>query len=578
MTIHLYLQRMTLRNKFSFVALLLVCATLICCRLIYPGKNKPLQITTWDALGYYLYLPAAHIYHDDTALAWFPSIDARYYLSGGSFYQAIDLPNGRKVFKYLRGVSLMQWPPFMLAHQYCLHTRRYPADGFSAPYQYAIAWWALLWVCASLCLLRYLLLKFFHDRTVALSLLLLLLASNALQYIAVDAGQSHAWLFPLHILMLWFTIRWHSHYNASGMFVMAFILGFSTIGRPTEAVLLFLPLLWNCNDRERWKEKWSIILSQPAQWLALSGGFLAGIFPQLLYWKRVTGTWVFDVGSKWDFLSPHWRVLFGWEKGWFIYTPVALLFVSGLLFLRRFPFRGALITFCLLNIYIIISWHIWRYGGSYSTRALVQSYPVFAFPLCALLERWIQSRWQWALLPLSLWLIAVNLFQIGQYNHGVLHYDEMNRRYYGAIFLNPHPSPLQMSLLDQADWHGADTLTNPNLWHDDTTKLTLKQGQPLFDTIIQARHVSGFLRVQWSLRSAPGRWNQFLCAALLQGRDTLKARSFRLDNALMNEQEYAHYAFDFDLCSPGHFILWCEGTNGPAVQTRLKVQYTKAEK
>jgi hypothetical protein len=567
---------MTSRNRFSLVALLLVCTAFICCRLMYPGKDKPLQVTTWDALGYYLYLPAAHIYHDDTALAWFPAIDVRYNLSGGSFYQAMELPDGKKVFKYLRGVSLLQWPAFMLAHQYCLQTKRYPADGFSSPYQYAIAWWAILWVCASLFLLRNILLRFFSDHTVALALLLLLLASNAIQYIAVDGGQSHAWLFPLHVFMLWFTVRWHASYRAANLFGMAFVLGLSAIGRPTEAVLLFLPLLWNLNDPLRWKEKLSIVLSQPLQWFALVAGMLAGILPQLVYWKRVTGSWVFDVGSKWDFLSPHWRVLFGWEKGWFIYTPVALLFVAGLFFLRRFPFRSALITFCLLNIYIIISWHIWRYGGSYSTRALVQSYPVFAFPLSALLETWLRSRWRPVLLALSLCLISVNLFQIGQYNRGILHYDQTNRRYYGAIFLNPRPLPLHMSLLDEGDWHGDEALTNASLWHTDTAIQIVKPGLPLFDTVIQVPQVSGFFRVQWSLHSAPGRWNQFIHAALLQGKDTLKARSFRLDNALMNDREDAEYAFDFDLPAAGRFILWFEGPEAQGRQTRLKVQYTKS--
>jgi hypothetical protein len=31
---------------------------------------------------------------------------------------------------------------------------------------------------------------------------------------------------------------------------------------------------------------------------------------------------------------PHFRVLFGGEKGWFIYTPITILFIVGLFLMR----------------------------------------------------------------------------------------------------------------------------------------------------------------------------------------------------------------------------------------------------
>jgi hypothetical protein len=93
------------------------------------------------------------------------------------------------------------------------------------------------------------------------------------------------------------------------------------------------------------------------------------------------------MGSKWYFLFPFFRVLFGFENGWFVYTPITILFVLGFFFIKEYPFRKAVIAFCLLNIWIIISWSDWKYRGTYSTRALVQSYPVFAFPLTAIITK-----------------------------------------------------------------------------------------------------------------------------------------------------------------------------------------------
>ncbi len=109
------------------------------------------------------------------------------------------------------------------------------------------------------------------------------------------------------------------------------------------------------------------------------------LLPQVIYWYHVTGSIVFDVGSKWSFANPFFRVLFGWEKGWFVYTPVTVMFILSLLYIKEKPFSSAVKWFTFLNIYVIISWFDWRYGGSYSTRALSQSYPVFGLALATML-------------------------------------------------------------------------------------------------------------------------------------------------------------------------------------------------
>ena len=141
------------------------------------------------------------------------------------------------------------------------------------------------------------------------------------------------------------------------------------------------------------------------------------------------------LGSKWDFLDPHWRVLIGWEKGWFIYTPITVLFAAGLFYVRGMPWRKSVLVFSLLNLWIIIAWHDWRYGGSYSARALVQSYPVWALAFAALVERAWATRLRWPLMALCGYLLFVNLWQIRQYNNGVIKYDGMTLQEYRHIYL-----------------------------------------------------------------------------------------------------------------------------------------------
>ena len=97
---------------------------------------------------------------------------------------------------------------------------------------------------------------------------------------------------------------------------------------------------------------------------------------------------------------------------------------------------------------MIIAWHDWHYGGSYSSRALVQSYALLALPFAAFLERAFASRWRWPALALCGYLLVVNLFQIKQYNNTVIHYDRMNFEAYWGVYLDADPTEADRALLD----------------------------------------------------------------------------------------------------------------------------------
>ena len=555
-----------MKNKVSFSAVVLIILTYTFCRVIYSDKDSalPVKVTTWDALGYYLYLPSTHIYNDDTSFAWFNEIDQKYQLSGGEFYQATLHRNGNRVYKYLRGVSILQTPFYYLAHAYCKVSKHYPADGFSYPYQLAIAYGALIYFFLSLLLLRWMLLRYYSDPVVTLSLLLLTIASNSIQYIAIEGGQSHAYIFPLYVMILYLTYKWHQRYKLIYVFAIGLCIGLASISRPTEAVMLFIPLLWNVSDKVAWKAKWNVVRQQPAQWILVSLGGFIGIAPQLMYWKRVAGSWIYDVGSKWDFLNPHFRVLFGPEKGWFIYTPVAILFVVGLFFIRQKPFRTAIITFCVVNIYIIIAWHIWRYGGSYSTRALVQSYPVFALPLCGIVEFVWARKSKWLLMPMGLYLIGVNLFQVFQYNRNILHYDEMNFAYYKAIYLNPNPGPKEMSLLDTKDYVTDEGQFTTSYQRTFTSNETQKS-HILSDTIsLRKTANSHYLKVDIKLRTTQ-LWGRKINLHVLNNGQVVKTNHVRMYHPLALENQENRYTFYTEI--PDHlesitYALKWDGMDG----------------
>lgn len=541
-----------MKKPYSLLACCIISLVLFQYRLSYSGieSKYTLKVTTWDALGYYMYLPSVFIYNDATQLKWFPGIDKKYQVSGGWVYQANIYKNNKYVFKYLGGVAIMEMPLFLIGH--CIaETFHYEPDGFSAPYQYSIAFGVLVYCLLSVFLLRKILLKFFSDQTTATALLLVMLATNIIQYVAIDNAQSHGLIFPLYVLILYFTIKWHEKPGIFLASIIGYIIGLATICRPTEAIMLFIPLLWGTQTKESAREKWALVKMHKSHiGYALLFAFL-GILPQLVYWQIATGFFIYDVGSKWAFLNPFFRVLFGWEKGWFIYTPVTVFFIVGMFYMKSYPFKKPVLWFCLLNIWIIISWFDWRYGGSYSTRALSHSYPVFTLPLAAFIEYSNHKKWRAIFYGLALYLIGVNLFQIIQYNKTILHYDDMNRKYYERIYLNPNPTPLDMSLLDTNDYLRNESKYNmKTIARIDTVQhIHSVQNTPslLLETEIKPDSIHKnitevWVKIEASINANKGYSNSYLTSELTAA-GSVKRNKIRLFSPLSKEGELNNYGF-----------------------------------
>jgi hypothetical protein len=545
----------TMRNKISLFACLIMGLILFAYRLNYPGlqSKEPLKITTWDAYGYYMHLPAMLIYKDVKQLSFHDSIDHKYQLSGGNFYQANKHEKtGNYVFKYLGGLAILHLPLFTIAHIYALNSA-FPADGFSAPYQHAIGFGVVLYAILALFILRKVLLTYFSDAVTALTLFSIILATNAIQYISIDNAQSHAPIFLLYCIILWLTQKWHEKPAFSVAFFAGYVIGLATISRPTEAIMVLIPILWSTHTKEAAAEKWQLVKNNlPMVYVAAIGGII-GILPQLIYWQYVTGFFIYDVGSAWRFLSPFFRVLFGFEKGWFIYTPVTIFFIIGFFYLKNYPFKKAVLWFCMLNIWIIISWSDWKYGGSYATRALMQSYPVFALAFAAFIQKyWLGSN-RYLMGVIAAFLIGLNLFQIQQYNKTVLHYYDMNRAYYSEIFMNPKVSALQKSLLDNADWVEDEGAYTKTLLDTIEQAFEYRTGidtiLPLYQKKFDVSQTS-FLKVSLQLKGKNGLGGAYLNCVLTTDSEEKKTH-VRLSYPEVKYNEFNEYSFYIE--KPAHY-------------------------
>ena len=332
----------------------------------------------------------------------------------------------------------------------------YAPDGFSWPYQYAIAMGCIAYAWLGLILVRKILLRYFSDLVTAIVLGIIVLGTNYLNYVSFDGAMTHNGLFTIYALILYLTIRWHEQADWRIAGAIGLMIGLATIIRPTEIISGLIPLFWGITNRESlrtkihllWAHKWQVVILGAA-------AFIVAIL-QPIYWKIYSGHFFYysyeDQGFDW--LKPHiLDGLFSFRKGWFIYTPIMIFAVLGFIPLlkRKTYFFWAIAIYFLINLYIVYSWSIWWYGGSFGARALVHSYAVLSLPLAAMVA-FLLKRKVLAIISLTFMLLCVdlNLMMTWQAHarDGGWHSEAMTKAYYWKIFGTSRPKKADKKFLD----------------------------------------------------------------------------------------------------------------------------------
>ncbi len=374
----------------------------------YPKWEKSGSEATlsWDVCGYYYYLPAVFIYKDLKNIDFHPTLDKKYGYQGGDFYAALALKNPQsaadgqvRVMKYTSGMAIMYAPAFFMAHLLA-KPFGYEADGFSKPYQVAIGIWSLLWSFVGLFFLRKVLLKAqFSDKSVAATLILYILATNYLNYAAIDNAMTHSYIFTLYTILLYLILRFEEAPSVLAALGMGICIGLAALARPTELVVVMVPFLWGIAGLKDVATRFHFLKIHIAN-VFLTALVAFGIgFIQLLYWKYTTGHFIYNSygpEDKMDWLHPHIvDGLFSARKGWLVYTPVMVFALLGfiLLYRNRRSYFWAIGILTLIFMYISFAHNIWWYGGGLGQRQMIQIYPMLAFPFAAFLEFVFAYTW-----------------------------------------------------------------------------------------------------------------------------------------------------------------------------------------
>ncbi|PKP46610.1 MAG: hypothetical protein CVT94_14120 [Bacteroidetes bacterium HGW-Bacteroidetes-11] len=448
------------RTNISWsIASIVVIIILILFRNVQLSVNHPQRsVIEADVLHYYAYLPALLVYND-LNLDFVAKAPGKF----SDRFWPVTAPNGKYVIMTTMGMSIM-YSPFVVPTHYFLKFTGNKAEGYSLPYIWALIFSSVFYILISLILLRRMLKPLYSEKTIAATLLIVILGTNIIHYITREAAFSHAYSFFLIVWLIYIVDKYYKKPSAGNALLVGFISGLITLVRPTNAVALILIPLWSIGSLSDLRERLMLIFKNWHHLILLMFTLILTWVPQIIYWKMTSGQYFFNGygdGGRFFFGNPQIiNILFSYRKGWLLYTPSMILAIAGFVWLYKSnkPYFYPILIFFVINTWVLASWWLWWFGGSYGNRAFIDMYGLLAFPLAAFIQR-ITTHVHWSLKSLSwalfLLFIVHNLFQLQQYHNGAIHYASMTKEAYWDSFGNLKPSPDFYKLVSFPDYEAA---------------------------------------------------------------------------------------------------------------------------
>lgn len=391
-----------------------------------------------DGRGYYEYLPSFFIYHDLIRKDIPVKSDSVFNKRVISIPSYIDYGEF-KVDKFACGTAVLELPFFLTALAVTDLEGNY-TDGYQKPFQTAIFIAALFYLFLALVFLKKILELYGIDHYIIIFIqLLLVLATGVTNYAYFDAGFSHVYSLFAITAFIYFIKLYFIHLKFIDFYVACLFAGLILILRQVNVIIiLILPFL--AGSWPVLKESALRLIKNPVKLIA---GFLiiAAVFSiQSMLWFLQTGEFLIYSyqGEGFNFLKPHFfDILFSFQKGLFVYTPVMLLALFSLIWLvyrRKYYMALTWLAFFLILTYILSSWHSWYFGASYGLRAYIDFYTIFFIPVAIFFNETTKPV-KATVITISLLTIPLNVIQAYQYKEYILHWTYMDKDKYMKSFL-----------------------------------------------------------------------------------------------------------------------------------------------
>lgn len=404
----------------------------------WKEAEKTHKIIDWDVTSYYGYLPATFI-HEDITLSFIDK-DTINYSNKHQFWPE-TAPNGGKVIKTTMGMAFMYTPFFLMGHAVA-HLSKYEPNGFSQPYEFFLVVSCLFYLFVGIWYLKKTLLQYYSEVVTSITMFVVLLGTNLYYYASTEPAMSHAYSFALVACLLYLTIKWHDSPTLKRAIIIGLIGGLIVLIRPVNILIFLFPLFLNVTSISTFKEKIQFFVSKWRHIVLIGFFAFLVILPQLMYWKYITGSWIFNsyVGERFYFGNPHLlEGLFSYRKGWLLYTPIMLFAIFGIFtFIKRHKqLLLPIMLFFAINTYVLYSWWSWWYGGGFGSRPMIDTYALMAIPLAGFFN-WVMAKKVWVkglYFTILISLVSLNLVQTLQKRRAIIHWDSMSKKAYWNVFL-----------------------------------------------------------------------------------------------------------------------------------------------
>jgi hypothetical protein len=443
-------------SKFSSSKItIFIIIIILSWRIINLGLYlKEREVIIWDVVNFYSFVPAVFIHHDYTMNFTEDKKEDYSYK-----YWPFPSPTGKKVMKTSMGMAFLYTPFFLIGHTYALLTGC-TADGFSTPYKITMLLSSIFYLACGLIFLRKLLIKYFSEGVVSITLISIVLGTNLYNYATKEAAMSHAYSFSLMAIFAYLTVIWHERNNLLISVFLGLLAGLISLIRPTNIVIVLFFLLYGISNFKDIKIRVFLFIRKYYYLLIiLICAFLVWL-PQLLYWKEQTGQYFYYSyvqDEKFFFNNPQiFSVLFSYNNGWLLYSPIMFLSLAGMViaFKKLKLFFIPVLIFTFTNIWIISSWWVWGYWGSYGIRPMIDSYAILSIPFALTIKVLLskKSYIKYFFISILLILISYSLFNNVQYSRGLIHYQAMSKKAYWAVFLKLDFPPDYYNMLEFPNW------------------------------------------------------------------------------------------------------------------------------
>ncbi|MFI5177430.1 MAG: hypothetical protein ACHQO8_02645 [Vicinamibacterales bacterium] len=295
------------------------------------------------------------------------------------------------------GCALL-WTPFYAAGHVAALVSGAPADGLGHPYVAAVAYGSAVYGLAAL-LLSLAIAAQLVGRGVAASVAIWL-GTPLLFYMYVAPPMLHACSAFAVSLFVWVWLNVRDGWSVRGVVALGAAAALMAMVREQDVFFALGPAIdfvgWAARGRPAADLRRAVGLGATG-----AGAFLLAYSPQLLAYRALNGhPWPTDyVTRKMTWTAPHsLQVLFSPEHGLFMWTPLALVAIAGLVWLALGRVRttapdirwiGAIMVLMVaLQVYVNGSIESWTVAGSFGQRRFVALTPLLVVGLAAAIVAW----------------------------------------------------------------------------------------------------------------------------------------------------------------------------------------------